>query len=493
MRSHKMTTRSMSTAQHQQPPSDKGQPQKPRRSSRKKFPQFTNFPSELRSMVWDEFLDDYEDNPPVAWTLIWGIDDPANHADPTNIRLRPYIMIDRHCQNDRLVEYNSNPLLKVNHEARTAALRNQRYVSIRVWKLDINIVIRPAMDYFYVDKFECDDIFESLLPELAAKYGNPTAFTLAEDMSFVKQAFALEDDWFNVYEDQNHFNIAKNALTASCIWCALEKLSNNCLSTAKTLVTRFKNEDEEDPWGDQLDFYIRVFNGSRVWPAWAFYSYYYQSAMLFAENEAHGPGDYLCVNIWSKICRKLLRCSGLKEELHYAGTWDHIGNPWFGPKDFAGPEGSHLHLYAIYDYVRNSVKLAKTRRVTPRRPVRMLRHGRTLPEISSSFLRHQPLYEAVELQTTCGAQCNTIHRFPKKNDTTRSNANGFEGGDNEQDSDAWRYREFMEVGESTSDQDTSGEDTNDEGTNNEDHNVDDDQDHAEPSEENNDGYESLEL
>lgn len=219
----------------------------------------------------------------------------------------------------------------------------------------------------------------------------------------------------------------------------------------------------------------------------------------------HGSISSLSVEIWSRICDKLMRYPVQEYELQYSGFWDHIGNPRFGPQDLAGPHGSHVNLYKIYNYVRRSVKLAQTRRVKPRRPVRMLDHGRTLPEISGSFLRHQRPSEAVELPTTCGAQCERIHKYLKKNGKTLSNADGLEAGDDNESSDAWRYWEYTwdhtsnddTSDEDTSSQDTSGEDmsdqdTNDGYTNDEDHDVDDD-DYAESSEENNDGYESLEL
>ncbi|KAK0624931.1 hypothetical protein B0T17DRAFT_471294, partial [Bombardia bombarda] len=69
-----------------------------------------------------------------------------------HLNLRPYIIInDFYDKCDNLVEFHCNTLLKVNHEARESAFRDQRYASIPVWNKNINIIVRPHLDVFLID------------------------------------------------------------------------------------------------------------------------------------------------------------------------------------------------------------------------------------------------------------------------------------------------------------------------------------------------------
>ncbi|KAJ4382511.1 hypothetical protein N0V85_008565 [Neurospora sp. IMI 360204] len=464
-----MTTRSLSTAQEQQPRSRREKSQRLNQHFRKKFPQFSKFPSEIRVMVWEEFLNDYEDNPPVAWTLIWDMDDPNNHPDPTNIRLRPYIFIEKHCQNDRLVEYNSNPLLKVNHEARAAALHNQRYVSIRVWHLDINIIVRPAMDYFYIDSITCRNMFTHALRKFTAEYGNPTTFTLAEDMSFVKHAFVRSLCFSKTNQDKKHFDILKNAPAAVCTWCALDKVFNSCLGTTETIVAvYYENEDafDEIDWEEKLDFDSQLFSGCRLWPVWAQYSFY--------------CGDHIRLpfftHVWETIWMELtgpdadqaLAC------LPYSGYWLHIC-------DLPIPDDPDPDL--MYERVRQSLRPAQTRKVRPRRPVRVLPHGRSLPlEVPSLAFRHQRLCETIELRTTCVAECEDgVHEYWVTKEDSCSGGGGLKAGYGKEGSDAWLNWTFANGGLHYGETSDESDDT------------DDDDDHAELSEDDDDdeNYTSL--
>ncbi|KAK3948824.1 hypothetical protein QBC32DRAFT_350558 [Pseudoneurospora amorphoporcata] len=452
MRAHKMTTRSLSTTQKQQPRSHRGRSKsnQPNQNSEETFSKFPSFPSEIRLMVWEEFLNDYEDNPPVAWTLIWGVCDPKDFPDPTNIRLRPYIYIERHCQNDLLVEYNSNPLLKVSHEARIAALHNQRYVSIRVWDLDINIIVRPAMDYFYVDTLACCKMFRGdFLPGLTAEYGNPTVFTLAEDMSFVKHAFVQPFTFCEISDDGRHFDIHKNASATACTWCALDKLFNNHLNTASTVVSHFITEepydDEAMAWEAMLDFRSELFSGSRLWPVWAYYSHYYQDSMLMYDPDTtdmsfEAKYRRSCMDCWGWICEVFKRHQALQladyEYLAYSGDWVHVGEPQLDTRKRGKVDPGRVWV-DVYD----SFKLARKRRVKRcrRGPIRVLKHGRTLPsEVSGFSLRHQQPSEVVELRTTCGTRCDDgVHVYPVKDGQLDLDNLDHEVGGDKEGSDAW--------------------------------------------------------
>lgn len=452
MRAHKMTTRSLSTVQKQQPRSHtaKSKSKQPNEHSEDTFPKFPSFPSEVRLMVWEEFLNDYEDNPPVAWTLIWGVCDPKDFPDPTNIRLRPYIYIKEHCQNDLLVEYNSNPLLKVSHEARITALHDQRYVSIRVWDLNINIIVRPAMDYFYVDDLNCLRMFrEHFLPGLTAEYGNPTAFTLAEDMSFVKHAFAQLDIFFKIEENRKHFRIDKDAPAAACTWCALDKLFNNHLNTATTVVSHFPEEDWSDDmfWESMLDFRSDLFSGSRLWPVWAYYSRHYQNSMILADPHAtdmslEGTYRRSCMNFWHYICQVLKGPKALEyadydyELLAFSGEWAHVGEPQHTTR-----KQGKVDPGGVWIDVSDSFKLARKRRVKRCRqgPIRVLKHGRTLPsEVSGFSFRHQQPSEVVEVRTTCGTLCEDGVHIYSVNERKPGLANGHRDVlDDQGGNDAW--------------------------------------------------------
>ncbi|KAK3496268.1 hypothetical protein B0T13DRAFT_399698 [Neurospora crassa] len=447
MRTHGMTTRSLSTAQEQQPSSRKARSRRLNQRLRKKFHQFSNFPYEIRLMIWEEFLNDYEDNPSVAWTLIWGMDDPGDHPDPTNIRLRPYIFIQGHCANDCLVEYNSNPLLRVSKEARIAALRNQRYVSIRAWDLDLNIIVRPSMDYFYIDSITCRAMLRFHLQDFTEEYGNPTTFTLAEDMSFVKNGFIRDLDFLQIDKDKACFHIHKNAPAAICTWCALDKLFNNCLGTAETLVTILHDYDDvlDDAidWEDRLDFGSQLFSGSRLWPLWAQYSYLCGD---FITDEDYTTGWEL---VWEELTGPDADQALL--DLPFSGYWHHICNE---------PVSGDINPHLMYYRVRQSLRSAKTRKVRPRRPVRSLPHGRSVfVEDSGLALRHQPRRDTIELRTTCVAECeNGVHEYPAR--TGGSPA----GGDDNEGSDAWLNWRFVDEGihfGETSDEDDNADDDTD--------------------------------
>ncbi|KAL0468377.1 hypothetical protein QR685DRAFT_599038 [Neurospora intermedia] len=455
MRTHKMTTRSLATtAQEQQPSSRKARSQRLNQRSRKKFHQFSNFPYEICYMIWEAFLNDYEDNPSVAWTLIWGMDDPDDYSDPTNIRLRPYIFIQEHCQNDRLVEYNSNPLLRVSKEARIVALRNQRYVSIRAWDLDMNIIVRPSMDYFHIDSITCRRMFRFLLQDFTEEHGNPTTFTLAEDMSFVKHAFIRDLDFFEVGKDKACFHIHKNAPAATCTWCALDKLFNNCLGTMQTMVTvLYDYEDFLDDtidWEERLDFGSRLFSGSRLWPLWAQYSY---SCGEFITDED-------CTIGWELVCEELTGpdADQALQDLPFAGYWHHICNEPVPP-----PRDTNPHL--MYIRVRQSLRSAKTRKVRPRRPVSSLPHGRSvLLQAPRLALRHQSRRDTIELRTTCVAECeNGVHEYPARTGGSPAGGDGVEGGDDNEGSDAWLNWRFVRggihYGEMSDDDDDMNDDT----------------------------------
>ncbi|KAK3347770.1 hypothetical protein B0H65DRAFT_155316 [Neurospora tetraspora] len=129
------------------------------------FHLFSRLPCELRLLIWERYLSDYQDSCGVLWDLKWGVDDsPASRAairqrfgeeSEGHIPIRPFI--DLGCQHEDLVltskffEVNCNPLLKVNIEARKAATANDRYVSVPVWSRDINIIVRPALDLFRIE------------------------------------------------------------------------------------------------------------------------------------------------------------------------------------------------------------------------------------------------------------------------------------------------------------------------------------------------------
>ncbi|KAH7628124.1 hypothetical protein B0T09DRAFT_359418 [Sordaria sp. MPI-SDFR-AT-0083] len=130
---------------------------------------FSRLPYELRCLVWEQYLSDYQDNCGVLWDLKWGADDsPASRAairqrfgekhessSEGHIPLRPFI--DLGCQHldllitSKFLEVNCNPLLKVNTEAQNVAMANDRFVSVPVWSRDINIIVRPALDLFRIE------------------------------------------------------------------------------------------------------------------------------------------------------------------------------------------------------------------------------------------------------------------------------------------------------------------------------------------------------
>ncbi|KAK0710463.1 hypothetical protein B0T21DRAFT_427680 [Apiosordaria backusii] len=177
------------------------------------FDIFPVLPAEIRIKIWSDYLKMYEDNAPVAWKLIWGVDDcgpkgtsksmATPKPDPKgkakekfmeevgnrHLRIRPYIALDPDYVQTHLVEYHCCPLLKVNHEAREQALRGSRYASVPVIERDINVIVKRH-DIFLPDE---QSLF-SLIRNWQKRNGPIVSITLAEDMSFAQRIIMNEDD-----------------------------------------------------------------------------------------------------------------------------------------------------------------------------------------------------------------------------------------------------------------------------------------------------------
>ncbi|KAK0710462.1 hypothetical protein B0T21DRAFT_271900, partial [Apiosordaria backusii] len=112
---------------------------------------FPTLPAEIRIEIWGHYMEAYKDNAAVVWRVVWGIDNSEERdgrPKQEHLRIRPYIDFDFHTPSSiYLVEVDCCPLLKVNHEARDVALRGHRYASIPVLGRDINVIVRPSLDF----------------------------------------------------------------------------------------------------------------------------------------------------------------------------------------------------------------------------------------------------------------------------------------------------------------------------------------------------------
>ncbi|KAK4204514.1 hypothetical protein QBC40DRAFT_292700 [Triangularia verruculosa] len=159
------------------------------------FPQFALFPPEIRIKIWQHYVAEYEDNLPVAWRIMWGIDEIRDTGKARqqgwekHIRIRPFIYFDSQKAQKDLVEFNCCPLLKVNHEAREQALQSCRYASVPVMGQDIHVIVK-AIDIFFPD----DMSLSRLVRNWEQRHGPLVSITLSDDMSFARRILVAEDD-----------------------------------------------------------------------------------------------------------------------------------------------------------------------------------------------------------------------------------------------------------------------------------------------------------
>ncbi|KAK4675175.1 hypothetical protein QC764_0075270 [Podospora pseudoanserina] len=136
----------------------------------------------------------YEDNAAMVWKLVWVVDGvkQKEHGNQHHLSIRPFIKFhEPENESFTLLEVNCCPPLKVNREARAAALRDNRYASVPVLGKKIRAIVKQSLDFFNPDEAS---LFR-LVQGWGSAPGPVNSITLADDMSFVRNVIMRQSSF----------------------------------------------------------------------------------------------------------------------------------------------------------------------------------------------------------------------------------------------------------------------------------------------------------
>ncbi|KAK4664033.1 uncharacterized protein QC763_0081710 [Podospora pseudopauciseta] len=122
----------------------------------------------------------------MVWKLVWAVDGvkQKEHGSQHHLSIRPFIKFEE-------PENESFTLLEVNHEARAAALRDNRYAIVPVLGKKIRAIVKQSLDFFNPDEAS---LFR-LVQGWGSAQGPVNSITLADDMSFVRNGIMRQSSF----------------------------------------------------------------------------------------------------------------------------------------------------------------------------------------------------------------------------------------------------------------------------------------------------------